>query len=144
MERINRFNIRVYAIVINRFNQVLLSKEHIRGNDYIKFPGGGLEFGEGIADALRRELREELNADILHSEHFYTTDFFQQSAFLPTDQIISVYYKVSVPDADALSLENPDDDALQGFFWVPIPDLLPEHVTLPIDKLVVQKLRDTV
>ncbi|MFN5439619.1 MAG: NUDIX hydrolase, partial [Bacteroidota bacterium] len=41
------FNIRVYGILISDDNQVLVSDEFIRGNYYTKFPGGGLEFGEG-------------------------------------------------------------------------------------------------
>lgn len=143
MERINRFNIRVYAIVINRNQQVLLSSEQLRGNAFVKFPGGGLEFGEGIADALRREIHEELDAEIEHYEHFYTTDFFQQSAFIPTDQIISVYYKVALKAEDSLRLQHPDDHALKGFYWKPLQQLTTDDVTLPIDKRVVQMLIDT-
>ena len=41
------FNIRVYGILINDKKQVLVSDEFIRGGYYTKFPGGGLELGEG-------------------------------------------------------------------------------------------------
>jgi 8-oxo-dGTP diphosphatase len=41
------FTIRVYGILLNTNKQVLVSDEHIRGNYYTKFPGGGLELGEG-------------------------------------------------------------------------------------------------
>lgn len=47
----------------------------------LKFPGGGLEWGEGIADALKREFKEELNAEIEIVRHFYTTDFFSGIGF---------------------------------------------------------------
>src|SRR5438309_7556461 len=88
------FNIRVYGVLINDQNQVLVSDEFIRGKYYTKFPGGGLEFGEGTRDCLKREFLEEMQLNVKVTDHIYTTDFFQMSAFNPEHQIISVYYRV--------------------------------------------------
>src|SRR5512133_2855883 len=88
-----KFNIRVYGILINEQKEVLVSDEFIRGNYYTKFPGGGLEFGEGTRDCLKREFLEEMNLNVEVGEHLYTTDYFQMSAFHPDHQIISIYYK---------------------------------------------------
>ena len=77
-----RFNIRVYGLLIDQPNQqILVSKEIILGQEIIKFPGGGLEFDEGIADCLKREWMEEAGLEIEILEHFYTNDFFQKSAW---------------------------------------------------------------
>ncbi|EPB65599.1 putative protein RfaE, domain II, partial [Ancylostoma ceylanicum] len=89
----NRFNIRVYGILINEHNEVLISDEHRWGMSFTKFPGGGLEWGEGLKDCLIREFREELSINIEIGELFYCTDFFVESAFKKTDQLISIYYK---------------------------------------------------
>ena len=91
----NRFNIRVYGILINEKKQVLVSDEYIRGNYFTKFAGGGLEFGEGTRDCLKREFKEEMNLDVHVDEHIYTTDYFQLSAFNPEHQIVSIYYYVN-------------------------------------------------
>ena len=88
------FNLRVYGILLGSNMEVLVSDEFIRGNKYTKFPGGGLEFGEGTRDCLKREFMEEMNLEVRVTEHLYTTDFFQMSAFNPEDQIISIYYRV--------------------------------------------------
>src|SRR6266513_6357519 len=88
------FNIRVYGILINEKKQVLVADEFIRGGYYVKFPGGGLELGEGTRDCLKREFKEEMNLDVEIGEHLYTTDFYQVSAFNPAHQIISIYYLV--------------------------------------------------
>ncbi len=77
------FNVRVYGILVNDKNQILLSDEIIRGNFYTKFPGGGLEIGEGTRECLKREFKEEMNLEVEVEKHFYTTDFYQQSAFQP-------------------------------------------------------------
>src|SRR6195952_2071417 len=88
------FTIRVYGILINERKQVLVSDEHIRGNYYSKFPGGGLELGEGTRDCLKREFMEEMQLQVAVGEHIYTTDFYQMSAFDSSKQIISIYYFV--------------------------------------------------
>ena len=86
----NLFNIRVYGLLINEQKQVLVSDELIRGMYITKFPGGGLEFGEGTRDCLQREFMEEMNLNVTIGDHLYTTDYFQMSAFNPEHQIISI------------------------------------------------------
>src|SRR4051812_25790263 len=88
----NLFNVRVYGILTDPEKGVLVSDEYIRGSYITKFPGGGLEFGEGTRECLKRECQEELNLEVEVTDHLYTTDFFQMSAFNPEHQIISIYY----------------------------------------------------
>ena len=88
------FNIRVYGVLINAQKQVLVSDEYIRGSYYTKFPGGGLELGEGTRDCLKREFKEEMDLEVQVDQHLYTTDYYQVSAFNPSHQIISIYYLV--------------------------------------------------
>src|SRR5436305_10495571 len=90
----NLFNIRVYGILQAKNKDILVSDELIRGSQYTKFPGGGLEFGEGTRDCLKREFLEEMQLNVKVTDHIYTTDFFQMSAFNPEHQIISIYYRV--------------------------------------------------
>src|ERR1700761_2895768 len=87
------FNVRVYGILMNDQDQVLISDEQEYGMRFTKFPGGGLEFGEGLIDGLKREFVEECDVEIEVIKHFYTTDFFVKSAFNDS-QVISVYYIV--------------------------------------------------
>jgi ADP-ribose pyrophosphatase YjhB (NUDIX family) len=143
------FNIRVYGILINAQKQVLVSDEYIRGNYYTKFPGGGLEFGEGTRECLRREFLEEMNLSIEVGEHLYTTDFFQLSTFNPEHQIISIYYMVKALDEILVPLRDKlfDFDESQmavynatgeteTFRFIDWDQFSPESVTLPIDKIV--------
>ena len=74
---ISKFNIRVYALIIFK-NNILLSRELIQNKLIYKFPGGGVELGEGIVDALQREAKEEMGQHLNQITHFYTTDFFQR------------------------------------------------------------------
>ncbi len=143
------FNIRVYGILINEKMQVLVSDEFIRGNYYTKFPGGGLELGEGTRDCLKREFKEEMDLDVQIEDHIYTTDYFQMSAFNPDDQIISIYYFVKpLEDIMApLRLKEFDFDEeqlkiytekkeIETFRFIDWENFSAASVTLPIDKIV--------
>ena len=59
-----KFNVRVYGLLFNEQNQILISDEEEYGFQFSKFPGGGLEYGEGLIDGLIREFMEECNAEI--------------------------------------------------------------------------------
>ena len=126
-----RFNIRIYGIWI-RDNHVLVNEELIRGQQVIKFPGGGLDLGEGTIDCLKREWREELDLDIEVLEHFYTTDYFQPSAF-DNSQVISIYYLVLVPDAPTQVVNLVENERT---YWMPLTDVSTDTFTLAIDKIV--------
>lgn len=148
------FNIRVYGLLINENRQVLVSDEFIRGNYYTKFPGGGLEFGEGTRDCLKREFMEEMNLLVEVGDHLYTTDFFQMSAFNPEHQIISIYYHVRALEDIKAPLRSKlfdfDEHQLEvyqktgeteTFRFIDWNDFSAESVTLPIDKVVASKVR---
>lgn len=141
----HKFTIRVYGIVLHQC-AVLLSRENIRGGVYTKFPGGGLEFGEGTIDYLKREFMEETQAEIQVLEHFYTTEDFVPSAFGNEFQVMSIYYQVRAVKPELLSAEEPNSRELkehgdQILFWQPLQELDENDVDLPIDKTVVKKLK---
>ena len=136
-----QFNVRVYGLLINEHQEVLVSDEQEYGMQFTKFPGGGLEYGEGLTDGLKREFVEECNAEIEVISHFYTTDFFVKSAFNDS-QIISVYYLVKNINALDLNFKTKvfdfdgEGDVLQAFRWVKLNELREDDFTFPIDKHV--------
>ena len=134
-----KFNIRVYGILKNESDAVLISKEKHQRLNITKFPGGGLEWGEGTKEALIREFKEEMDLDIEVLELFYLTDFFQESAFNPEDQLISVYYLVKAKKLHEILPKATESHEVQS--WVSIDDLHEEDLTFPIDKHVAQLLR---
>jgi 8-oxo-dGTP diphosphatase len=139
------FNVRVYGLLRNDDNEILLSDEHEYGMDFTKFPGGGLEYGEGLTEGLKREFIEECNTRIVISDHFYTTDFFVKSAFNDS-QIISVYYTVkAISKLDVVIKTKPFDfdgegEVLQSFRWVKVTDLRAEDLAFPTDQHVAKLL----
>lgn len=146
-QQIKRFNVRVYGLAVNDKNEILLTDEFRLGMRMTKFPGGGLEFGEGTIDCLRRECREELDQDIEIVRHFYTTDYFQPTRLLKEpQQLISIYYLIRLEEPEVLATTHKrfdfeDVDGAQAFRWASVHNLMPEELTFPIDRKVLSNLQ---
>ena len=137
-----RFNLRVYALIINEFDEILLSDECRFGQFFSKFPGGGVEANEGIQAALHRELKEELSLEVPHAEFFYVNDFHQASAF-DNSSLVAFYYLIQLPKSTLLLNDNytiPFSEETEKQRWIPLNILRKEHLTFPIDRLVLEKL----
>jgi 8-oxo-dGTP diphosphatase len=138
-----KFNVRVYGILITEQAELLLSDEYDYGFPHTKFPGGGLELGEGTKECLVREFMEECNLKVEVLDHFYTTDFYQKSAFNDT-QILSIYYRVrpledfNFPVSTRKFDFKDQSDGQQSLRWISLKDLTKEELTLPIDQVVAE------
>ncbi|MBL0049519.1 MAG: NUDIX hydrolase [Bacteroidetes bacterium] len=141
------YNIRVYGLLVNEQQEVLVSDEFRMGMNMTKFPGGGLEAGEGLIDCLKREWQEELNATIEIEKHFYTTDYYVKSAF-NSAQLISVYYLIKTSNALTVKISkrafdfDEIKDGAQQFRWIKIKSLKETDFTFPIDKRVAEMLKN--
>ena len=146
--------VRVYGIYMNDKKQILVSDELIKGKLYTKFPGGGLEQGEGTRDCLMREFREEMSADIEVKEHLYTTDFYLESAFAPGVQVMSIYYRINFLQTTIIELNN--ESPTMEIFLQNNPLTVEKHrlielenfdesvFQLPIDKIMVGVIKNNI
>lgn len=136
------FNVRVYGILIDD-NRLLVSDEKHQDISFTKLPGGGLQFGEGTIECLKREFLEETGLEVEIVSHFYTVDFFQPSAFNSQQQVISIYYVVKPVNELA---EDPTTNFRNehSLRWVPLSELSSETFSLPIDRhiapMILEKL----
>jgi 8-oxo-dGTP diphosphatase len=147
MSEIKQLNLRVYGIILNDKNELLLSDEYVLDRYMTKFPGGGLIPGEGTEDCLKREAIEEFGQEIEIISHYYTTNFFQKALFYPDHQLISIYYKANFKEVIKFKISiKPFDfegkiNGSQSFRWVPLNEIIENDLTFPIDKIVIQMLK---
>jgi len=143
MNQINHFNIRVYGIFTDPLTEsILLSDEYVLDSYMTKFPGGGLHFGEGPEDCIKRECLEEFGQEIEIIEHFYTTGFFQKALYYNNHQLISIYYRTKFINPPGFKISERKFDfpepvnESQSFRWTKISKLNQEDLTFPIDQFV--------
>ena len=150
----SKISVRVYGGLRDEQGRVLVSDEKFRGDLFTKFPGGGLEFGEGTRDCLVRELKEELNLSVQADDHIYTTDFFQRSAFNEAHQILSIYYGLIALEPLNIDLDKKPftfteesiasyaaTQQMESFRLIPWEQFNAEAMSLPIDKVVATLLK---
>lgn len=107
------FRISLKAVIFNGNGEILVVKE--RDRDWWDLPGGGMDHGESIKEALARELNEEV---LLRGDFSYLPILVEDPKFLPdhnfyqTRIIYLVRPKTSFfevgEDGDELSFVNPD------------------------------------
>jgi 8-oxo-dGTP diphosphatase len=142
------FNVRVYGILRTENDEVLITDERTQSVSFTKFPGGGLEYGEGLIDALKREFMEECNLKIDVIRHIYTTDFYEKSSF-NNSQIISIYYEVKALEELNIDLKTlPFDfnnnlvaDKLEVFRLIKLENLKEEDLTFKTDKKALEAFK---
>lgn len=134
---IDNFNVRVYACVV-KDKKVLTLFEEYAGEALMKFPGGGLEYGEGLTDCLKREFEEELNVNIEVIGHLYTQEDFLVSRFKENQQLLTIYYMVNIINEEDFIIMDP---CIEKIDWISIDS--PENpFSLPIDRIVFDKLKE--
>lgn len=132
---IHRVNVRVYAACIKDRKIFTLFEEYV-GEKLIKFPGGGLEYGEGTIECLKREFAEELNLEIENIQHLYTQEDFIVSKFNDNEQLLTIYYTADIKEEANLKII---DETIEKTEWISLDEENP--FTLPVDKIVFEKLK---
>ncbi|MFO7844358.1 MAG: NUDIX domain-containing protein [Bacteroidales bacterium] len=144
---IKHFVIRVYGIFINNNKEILISDEFQLDMKMTKFPGGGMHFGEGTIDCLKREAIEEFGQEIEILEHFYTTDYFQPAYFYDDYQLLSIYYLAKFTEPERFKISDKPFDFTElkngnmSFRRVPLQNISEKDMTFPVDKKVIEMLK---
>ncbi len=76
-----RIKVGVGAVIINGEGKVLLAKRGKEAREHIgmwETPGGGVEFGETIREALKREMMEELGVEVEVGEMLDVVEFIDK------------------------------------------------------------------
>ena len=143
-----KYNIRVYAIIINEHREILLSDEYQLDMKMVKFPGGGMEKGEGTLNCLQREAMEEFGQSLINIRHYYTTDYYQPALFFKDTQLLSIYYLADFSEEIRFRVSRKPFDiperknGQQSFRWVPLSGVTEEDLTFPIDRKVIRMLKN--
>lgn len=108
--------VRVGVVVVE--GDRLLLVRHVKGDDtYWLVPGGGLDWGETIAQCAARELEEETGLSVAVKQYLYLSE-----AIAPDGRrhIVNVFVRAEVMGG---TLAAPDEPAIAEVAWVPFAEL---------------------
>jgi ADP-ribose pyrophosphatase YjhB (NUDIX family) len=102
--------VRVAALIQDSKGKVLLIQQQKNKNGYWLLPGGGIEFGESAEEALKRELKEELDLDVTKSSFLLVNESIDPNKHRHLIQLVFlVQVRILVPKL------NPKETAISGF-----------------------------
>jgi len=124
-------NLKIVAAIFSEQNKVLAMKRaaHKPAAGKWEFPGGKIEPGETPEQAIKREIREELNIEITRLTHFDNSKTVTTEWELELDCFLV--------ESDSMPTESTDHDEMR---WVEI-DNLHNLDWLEADIKVIEKLQ---
>lgn len=125
MERVQAKHIGVYGLIMYNDQILLIRKNRGPYTGLYDFPGGSLEFGEEVDEALRREIEEEVGGEIESKEYLsnetYVADWEHKGVAASTYHI-GMYYTVSLKNPSQIKEEADGHDS-DGALWLPIHEV---------------------
>ena len=126
----------VGALIFNGTGEVLLVRTHKWSNLW-GIPGGKVKWGESSLDALRRELKEETNLDVVDLEFVLVQDCIHSKEFYREAHFVLLNYTCRYAGAAEVKL----NDEAQEFRWVDLVEANTMPINLPTRKLLNKVMR---
>lgn len=117
-----KFHVGVKAVIENEQGKLLLMKEDVRNHslptsEYWDFPGGRMQEGERVLDALAREVEEETGITKVNDPKFVTAVISNHEIKLKNGEIVGLVlmvYRAGIDLAVKIKLSHEHI----GFEWV--------------------------
>ncbi|MCE9500311.1 MAG: NUDIX hydrolase [Leptospira sp.] len=131
--------VRVAALIPNQKNEILLIQQKKKNSSYWLLPGGGVEFGESLTEALGRELKEELNLELTNCDFLILNESIDPEK---KRHIIQVVFSVEVKNLVPVISESEKSITGFGYFSrveIKKMDLRPDMKNFLIKNAIIKK-----
>lgn len=113
------------AVIVRDQSVLLIECQDPEGEDYFILPGGGMEAGESVHEALRRECREEIGAEIIPGPLLCLRDYIPRKGVEPDkhEQQLELMFACSLKEGQKPANGASPDAAQTGICWIELEDL---------------------
>jgi mutator protein MutT len=122
------------ALIVNDKDEALLMKRGPKSKNeagYWSKPGGSVEFGEKVEDAVKREIREELGIEI---ELVRFLDFTDHIIGSENQHWIAFNFLAKIINGEPKIMEPEKHDEIRWFRLDDLPEKITQTTKEPIDK----------
>ena len=100
--------------------------------------GGGINFGEHSRDAVVREIREEIQAEVTNLRYLGLIENFYSRGDVPTHELVLMYEAEFVDKSlnERMVIQGMEEDGMFEAEWVPLSDFTSGQSTLFPDGLL--------
>ena len=138
-ETLERIRITPRAVIVNKNEILLQHKVYEDGSERYVLPGGAIEPGETIEQALIRECQEEIGTIIMVEKLLHVADFFRERKTSPPTrrQQVELLFQCRVPENYLAQNGHAPDKHQVAVEWVALSQL-EERLYPPaiVDKLL--------
>lgn len=123
----------VGALIFNNKGEIFIMKTH-KWSDKYALPGGHIDFGETMADAVKREIKEETNLDIYDIKFFRAMDCIYPDDYHKEKKHFIFLDFTAGTDSENVKLNEEAED----YIWVKPEDAL----NMPVEPFTLSLIKE--
>lgn len=135
------FRIGVYGVIVRDDSILLVEVEHPKGN-FFHLPGGGVELGESLQEALHREMQEEVCARIAIGRLLVIWEYnpIETNPTYDHQHLLELVFECElIPGNEPKHPENPDPRHVD-VKWMPLKEFDKTHLHPNINHQILDRL----
>jgi 8-oxo-dGTP diphosphatase len=132
----NRARARVCGLCWQGEKLLMVNHRGLTPGSFWSPPGGGIEFGETVQEALVREFREETGVDIYPGQFRFVCEYIQQPQPSGRESIhaVELFFSVDYLNGEAIKGNDPERDAEHQIITDVKYMSVKEILTIPADE----------
>ena len=125
MSRAQDIRVGASAVIVRDGAVLLIGYDLHDGSGHYNFPGGGVQNGEGLHEAVQREVWEEAGAEVEVGPLLFVTEYVpsRHDNRYGAAQKLSLFFRCTLKRGSEPQQPEAPIDTQAGVYWVPLPDL---------------------